>query len=198
MRPVLEVIDDDAVLRTALEPTRRALLERLGEPASATQLAAALGLPRQRVNHHLRALEAAGLVELVEERPRRGLTERLLRRRADVLLVDPAVMAANALDARTEAQDRHASEHLVATGARLTRDVGRMHAAARREGTRLLTFTVEAEVALAAPADVERLADALAGAVGEVAERFAAPGGRRFRLVLGGHPAPPRPEEPPA
>jgi hypothetical protein len=38
------------------------------------------------------------------------------------------------------------------------RDVARLQAAAQRSGTRLLTFTVETEVHLGAPSDVERFA----------------------------------------
>ena len=45
------------------------LLAELAQPASASNtLAARLGLARQKVNYHLRALELHGLVELVAER----------------------------------------------------------------------------------------------------------------------------------
>src|SRR6266704_348815 len=71
-------LDEPDRVLTALSPLRRKLLNRLREPSSATQLAAALGLPRQRVNYHLRTLEAAGLVELVELRQRRGCVERIV------------------------------------------------------------------------------------------------------------------------
>ena len=69
-------------VRTALSPLRRSLLERLREPASATRVAAELGIPRQRVNYHLRELERAGLVELVEERQATWLHRARARRRA--------------------------------------------------------------------------------------------------------------------
>ena len=55
------------------------------EPASATEVAARLGESRQRVNYHVRALERGGLVELVEERARRGCTERVVRATADAV-----------------------------------------------------------------------------------------------------------------
>ena len=38
-----------------------------------------MGLARQKVNYHLKALEAHGLLELAEERRRGGITERVLR-----------------------------------------------------------------------------------------------------------------------
>jgi beta-glucosidase len=65
------------------------LLTRLRQPASATELADELSLGRQRVNYHLRALEAAGLLSLVEERQKRGCIERILLARAGAFVVDP-------------------------------------------------------------------------------------------------------------
>lgn len=185
--PVQLLHDPDRV-RLALSPIRRQLLDLLREPASATQLAAGLGLSRQRVNYHLRALEQAGLVELVEIRRRRGCVERILVAGADAYVVDPAVMA----NAEPVSQDRYAAEHLIDTAGGIVRDVARMRAAAERSDTRLLTFTIETEVGLAEPNDVHALADALAAAVARVAADFETTSdtARRYRFVLGGHPAP--------
>jgi DNA-binding transcriptional ArsR family regulator len=154
------------------------LLAQLREPSSATRLAAELGLSRQRVNYHLRELERAGLVELVEERQRRGCTERVLAARTFV--VDPGLVGT---------QDAFAAGHLVSTASGVVRDVTRMQQAAERRGERLLTFTVEAEVGLAAPEDLDRLTEALARTIAS----FDAPG-RSFRVVAGGHPAPAKEE----
>ncbi len=178
----VELLHEPERVRAALSPLRRTLLQRLREPASATRLAAALGLPRQRVNYHLRELERAGLVELVEERRRRGCTERVFR--ASSFVVDPSV-----LGEPVAAQDRFAASHLAHTAAALVRDVARMQAAADGEGSRLLTFTIETEVGFAAPGDLERFTEALAESVARTAAAFDAPG-RRYRVVIGGHPAP--------
>ena len=72
------VIDSPAAAAVALDPLRCRLLSELAEPASAAALAARLGLPRQKVNYHLRTLEAHGLVKVASERQWGGLTERLL------------------------------------------------------------------------------------------------------------------------
>ena len=50
-------VDDPDRVRAALSPLRRELLRRLAQPASATELATAMELPRQKVNYHLRVLE---------------------------------------------------------------------------------------------------------------------------------------------
>ena len=63
-----------------------------------------------------------------------------------------------------------------------------MEAAAARDGKRLLTFTIEAEVRLPEPADLERLAERLAAVLEEAAAEH--PAGRPYRIVLGAHPTP--------
>src|SRR5688500_5154381 len=87
------LVDAPEALRAALPPLRRRILHRLREPASAVVVAGEFGLPRQRINYHLRTLETAGFLELVETRARRGCTERVLRPSARAFIVDPQVMA---------------------------------------------------------------------------------------------------------
>ena len=182
------LVEEPEKVRVAMSPIRRRLLELLREPSSATQLAAALELPRQRVGYHLRELEKAGLVELVEERQRRGFTERIFR--AATLVIDPAVMG----QAFTGIQDQYAAEHLIEVAGGTVRDVARMQSAADADGKRLLTFTLEAEVRFAEPGDVHRFTDALTEAVRQVVEQFDTESGRPYRLIAGGHPAPRRTE----
>jgi DNA-binding transcriptional ArsR family regulator len=182
----VQLLEEPEKVRAALSPLRRELLRLLREPASGTQLAATLDLPRQRVNYHLRELEKAGLVELVEERQRRGFVERILRATAGTLFVDPSVMGR----AFTQLHDQYAAEHLVEVAAGTVRDVARMQGEADAAGKRLLTFTLEAEVRFAEPGDVHRFTDALTEAVRQTIESFDTEGGRPYRLIAGGHPAP--------
>ncbi|MBA4101450.1 MAG: transcriptional regulator, partial [Arthrobacter sp.] len=53
----IAVIEDPAAAEASLDPIRTRILRELVVPASATQLAVRVGLPRQKVNYHLRALE---------------------------------------------------------------------------------------------------------------------------------------------
>jgi DNA-binding transcriptional ArsR family regulator len=171
------------LVHAPLSPFRRAILEGLREPASATELAARLGESRQRVNYHVRELERGGLVELVEERPRRGCTERVVRATARAIVVEPAVVGE-----LTEAdRDRFAADTLIAGGARLVRDVAAAREAAGARGQRLLTFAIEAEVGFSRPSDLERFADALADRIADLAAELG-PGRRRYRVLVGGHP----------
>jgi DNA-binding transcriptional ArsR family regulator len=177
------------VSRARLSPLRRRVLAELREPASATTIAARLGESRQSVNYHVRELERAGLVELVEERRRRGFTERVVRARARAVVVDPEVIGD--LDAVAEAQDRFAADALLALTARALGDVAEMRERASAQGRRLVTFAIEADVGFERPADIERFADVLAERIGELASEFDSGGSRRrFRLIVGGYPKP--------
>ena len=59
----VEVIEDAEAAAAALDPVRARLLAELAVPASAAGLAARVGITRQKVNYHLRTLEAHGLVQ---------------------------------------------------------------------------------------------------------------------------------------
>lgn len=186
------MVESGERLRGGLSPLRRAVLAELAEPASATEVAARLGETRQRVAYHVRELEKGGLVELVELRPRRGCVERVVRAVSRAVVIDPEVIGD--LDAAGE-QDRFAAETLLAHAARAMRDVGRMRREADRQGKRLITFAIEADVGFERPADVRRFAEDLAHKVAELAAEYdTGASRRRYRVIVGGHPAP-KPEE---
>lgn len=182
------LIDDPEKALIALTPLRRQLLEALREPGSAASLAGRLQLPRQRLGYHLRALEAAGLVRLVEERRRRGFTERVLVADAQAFVLDPALLDRQKADIET--QDRFAAQHLVGVAAEIVREVTRMRSAADAAGQRLLTFTIEADVGFEKPQDFEDFTYHLADAIAELARRYPSGEGRRaYRVVTGAHPS---------
>lgn len=187
MMPAMALLDDADRVRTALSPIRRRLLGELQTPGSASSLAALLDIPRQKIGYHLKALEEAGLIRLVEERRRRGFTERLFAASADAFVLDPDLLAGPAPEALT--QDRYAADHLIRTAAETVREVGRMRETAEAEGKRLLTFTLDAEIAFAAPGDIERFAARLTEAVAALAAEFNTAGGRPYRLIAATHPA---------
>jgi DNA-binding transcriptional ArsR family regulator len=182
----LEFLQEPDRLRVALSPMRRQLLDRLQEPASATEVAAELGISRQRINYHMRALEQAGLIELVKERRRRGFVERIFGLTAQAFVVDPAVMGGGSAPAE---QDRFASERLVGLAAEVVGDVARMESRAKGRGGRVPTFAIETEVNLMGPVDVRHFQAALAQVVaGAVAEFDAPTAGKRYRVIVGGYP----------
>ena len=162
----MTLLEDSRQIRTALSPLRRQLLAMLQEPSSASELGGRLGIPRQKVNYHLGLLEQAGLIRLVETRARRGCVERIMQASAKAFVVDPQLMGEGP---NLRSRDRYASEHLIQAAAETVGDVSRLQAGAERAEKRLLTFTIEAEVGFAQPADVHRFTDALARAVASAA-----------------------------
>jgi len=189
----VEVIDDPAAAVVALDPVRARLLAELAEPASAAALAERLGLTRQRVNYHLRTLEAHGLVRVAEERRWGGLTERLLVATAASYVVSPGALGDAASDP-ARASDRLSARYLVALAARLVREVGDLARRAEQTGRRLSTLSIDTEVAFSSAAERAAFAAELTDAVTALVSRYhdeTAPGGRRHRLVVAAHPLPP-------
>jgi DNA-binding transcriptional ArsR family regulator len=191
------VIQDGAAAAVALDPVRARLLRALREPGSATSLAAELGLTRQKVNYHLRALEAHGLVELLEERRKGNMTERVLRATASAYVVSPQAWALVAPDPERE-PDRLSAQWLLALAARLLREVGTLITRAGRK--RVATFAIDGEIRFATAADRAAFARELGEAVGSLVARYhdeTAPGGRPHRVVVAVHPALPDTESRP-
>ncbi|WP_194282992.1 ArsR/SmtB family transcription factor [Saccharothrix syringae] len=185
------VIEDPATAEVTLDPVRMRLLAELAEPGSATTLAAKVGLPRQKVNYHLRLLEQHGLVELAEERRRGNMTERVMRATAASYVISPVALSAVQPDP-ARAPDRLSARWLLAVAARLVRDVGNLITGASKAGKRVATFAVDGEVRFASAADraafAEELATTVAGLVAKYHDESAA-GGRAHRVVVAVHPS---------
>jgi DNA-binding transcriptional ArsR family regulator len=188
----VEVIDDPAAATVALDPVRSRLLAELAEPASAATLATRLGLARQKVNYHLRALEAHGLVKIAEERQWGGLTERLLVATAASYLVSPIAMGPVATDPGRSA-DRLSAGYLIALAARMIREVSALLRRSREIDKRLPTLSLDTEIRFRSAADRAAFSKELINAVTTLAARYhdeSAPGGRAHRLVVVAHPLP--------
>jgi DNA-binding transcriptional ArsR family regulator len=136
------------------------------------------------VNYHLRALEAHGLVELVAERRKGNMTERVLRATADAFVVSPQAWAF--LAPRPEEQDKLSAQWLLALADRLLRDVGRLITGAK--GRRIATFAIDGEITFATAADRAAFAEELGEAVRALVARHHATEGRPHRLVVALHP----------
>jgi DNA-binding transcriptional ArsR family regulator len=188
----VEVIQEPAAAAVALDPVRCRLLAELREPASAATLAGRVGLSRQKVNYHLRQLEAHGLVEVAGTRTWGGLTERLLVATAASYVVAPQLGDAGATDP-ARARDRLSAAYVVALAARVVREVGGMARDAARRKARLPVLGLDSAVRFATPADRAAFADELAAAVTGLVAKYhdeRAPGGRWQRLTVAVHPVP--------
>ncbi|HXA58909.1 MAG TPA: helix-turn-helix domain-containing protein [Streptosporangiaceae bacterium] len=185
------VIEDPAAAEASLDPVRARLLAELAVPGSATMLAAKVGLARQKVNYHLKALERHGLVELVEERRKGNVTERVMRATAASYVISPIALAAVQPDP-SRSPDRLSARWLLAVAARLVRDVGALITGATKAGKPVATFAIDGEVRFASAADraafAEELANAVTALVGKYHDETAA-GGRDHRVIVAVHPS---------
>ena len=191
----IQVIDDPAAATVALEPVRSRLLSELAEPASAATLATRVGLTRQKINYHLRALEAHGLVQLAEERKWGGLTERLLVATAASYVVSPNALGP-AADSHREI-DRLSANYLVALGARVVRELSDLLRRAKEAGKRLATLAVDTEVRFRSATDRAAFSNELTEVITKLVSKYhdeSAPGGRAHRLVVVAHPLPQKPD----
>lgn len=173
----VEVIENAEAARSALDPTRARLLVELATPQSAAMLAAKLDIPRQKINYHLRQLEAHGLVTLHDQRAHGGITERILTATARTYVLDPGAEAPQG--------DRLSARYLVAVAARVVREVGRL----ARKGP-AATLTIDTEIGFATPQQRAAFADELTATITNLAAKYHHDGGRPHRLVVAAHPIP--------
>ncbi|WP_172885714.1 helix-turn-helix domain-containing protein [Jiangella sp. DSM 45060] len=185
------VIEDPAAAEASLDPMRTRLLAELAEPLSATMLAGRVGLARQKVNYHLRTLERHGLVELVEERRKGNVTERVLQATAASYVISPTALAAVQPDP-SRSPDKLSARWLLALASKLVRDVGLLLTASTKARKRVATFAIDGEVRFASAADRAAFAEELGGAVSALVAKYhdeSAAGGRTHRVVVAVHPS---------
>jgi DNA-binding transcriptional ArsR family regulator len=192
----VEVIEDPLAATVALEPMRSRLLAELAAPASAATLAIRVGVARQKVNYHLRALEAHGLVRLADERRWGGLKERLLVATAASYVVSPNALGSVAA-APERTIDRLSAGYLIALGARVIREVGDLARRAKAQDKRLATLALDTEVRFRSAAERAAFSAELTEAMTKLVSKYhdeSAPGGRAHRVVVVAHPLPQKSE----
>lgn len=188
----LGVVSNARGAAALLDDTRKAVLGALGEGDSAAGLARKLGLPRQRLNYHLRELEKHGLVALVEERKRGNCVERVVRATSSTWLIDPALLGALGPEPGA-VRDRASVAFQVAVAARTIRELAELDARARTAGQRLATLTLDTEIRFASAEARTAFAEELTASLARLVARFHDPqasGGRSFRLLAALHPRP--------
>jgi DNA-binding transcriptional ArsR family regulator len=184
----IRVLSDAGAVEVALDPIRASILEALAEPGSAASVAATVGLTRQKVNYHLKALEAHGLVEPAGERAWGGITERYVQRSARHLVVAPDVLEGKVPDPN-EVADRLSAAYLIAVNARTVSEVGSI-ASTAATGTRVPTLTVDTVIGFRSAEDRAAFAADLQSAIAELAVRYHHDDGRPHRLTISSYPKP--------
>jgi DNA-binding transcriptional ArsR family regulator len=113
------VVQDPKQLRALADDLRARIIGLLRErAASTTELAAALETPKGTVGHHLKVLEAAGLIHVVRTRKVRALTEKYYGRVARLFVLKGAESMPDELrgGVLSALMLRHAADELIASG----------------------------------------------------------------------------------
>ena len=185
MLATLQIVQSPEKASVLLQSGRLLLLQQLAEPDSAAGLARRLGVPRQKMNYHLRELEREGFLELIEERRKGNCIERVVRAVAREFLIAP-----HAGDRITA--DRFSAAYLASTAARIIRELASFCLRARRAGKRVATLTLETEIRFASAESRAAFAEEMTASIARLAAKYhneQAEGGRRFRLISAVYPA---------
>ena len=188
----VEVIEETARAKVLLDEHRLELLEHLASHASAADLARKLDLPRQRINYHLRELEAHALIEIVEEKQRGNVTERTYRRTGTGYVISNQALGSLGSEP-DDVGDRFSSAYQIALASRAVRELGLLRTGAKAAGKTLPTFSLEVDVRFATAKRRDEFAEELAARVADLVREYQddkAPRGRAFRFYLGGYPKP--------
>lgn len=186
----LRILRDPEEAAALLQPVRQNILRHLAEPASAAALARQIGLPRQQINYHLKELERHGAVEFVEERRKGNCVERVVRAVATSYLISPEALGELGPDAASR-RDRFSVTYLVATAARIIRELAILSLRARKAGKRLATLTLETEIRFRSAGERARFAEEAAESLARLALQYhdaTAVGGRPFRVITAAYP----------
>ena len=187
----VSVLDQWEAAAAVLDPVRQEILSRLAEPDSATGVARALGLPRQRVAYHVRELEKHGLLETVEERRRGNCVERIVQATARKYIISPAALSS--LGDAHAAADAYSSTYLIATAAETIRDVAELRQRAQQAAKRLPTLSLQLDIRFASAAARGEFAEELLQFLAGAARKYHEPettDGRTYRFTVAGYPSP--------
>lgn len=201
--PTIECIESTERANTLMQPLRLRLLALAREPSSASELARRLGLPRQRVNYHVRALARAGFLLAAGRIRKRNLIEQKYVATARAYALSPGILGPLSADWRA-IEDTASADYLLALADQVRADVARASEEAEAEGKRLETLSLKAQFRFETPGRRAEFADAMRRALVEVIARHSTPNtreggrpgrGRPYRLVLACYPVAAETEE---
>lgn len=174
-------IDDVAQADALLKPKRVEILRHLAEPTTCTQIGSALGETPQAIYYHVKRLQAAGLVSLVEERRVRGIAEGIYQSVARSFWVSPACVGR--LGPERAREDMLGLGYLLNLSEELSRDLAQL----AMGQVVLPSFGIAGDITLS-PADGAAFVADLQRAFGEVLSRYSGGEGHTFRLALACYP----------
>lgn len=183
----VHVVSSIAAVQTLLHPLRLRILEALRAPASAAAVARQIGETRQKVNYHLKELEAAGLAHAVGERRAGNLVELLFEATARSFVVSPRTALGD--EGRVDALRHQAAlEQLVSVGDRLQHDAVVLLDRAAFDGDEIASMAIEVDVRFASEPERASFLREYVDAVQQLCSRYGSRAGEPYRVVIAAHP----------
>jgi DNA-binding transcriptional ArsR family regulator len=175
-------IEDVAQADALLKPKRVQIMRELAEPRTCTEIGGVMGETPQAVYYHVKRLQAAGLVSLVDERRVRGIVEGIYQAVARTYWVSPDI--AGRLGPARAREEMLGLGYLLNLTEELTRDLAALAAGPQT----LPSFGIAGDVHLS-PEDGAAFVAELQRAFGEVLARYGGgESGHTFRLALACYP----------
>ena len=195
--PELATVSDPRNAGLLLHPLRSRLLALARDPMSSSELARRVGLPRQRVNYHVRALEAAGFLKPAGRLRKRNMIEQRYVATARAFVLSPTVLGAVGADWR-DISDPASADYLLALTEQVRGDLVHLREDGEAGGG-ASTLSLKAQFRFESPGQRAEFARAVREAIVAVIARHSNPNrlengragrGQTFRLVLACYPAP--------
>lgn len=182
-------ISEPRAVEALAHPIRRRVLSELRAPNTAASVARAIGLPRQKVNYHLKELARAKLVRSAGQRLNGHLIEKLYEAVAGTFVVSPRLAWDD--EKRDKAlRDQISLERLVGLGEQLQQDANGLLDRAAYDDEEIPSASVEAEIRFSSEEDRAGFMEAYLKALGPLLEKYGAREGRAFRVALAVYPNP--------
>lgn len=198
LRDVETVTEGPRAAVLVQHPVRRRILALARTPMSASEMASRLGLPRQRVNYHVRKLERARFLSRGQQRLRRNMLEQQYVATARSYVIAPELLGPLAPHANA-VHDAASAAALFSIASRAQADLTRVVADADASTKRVATLSLTADVRFTSAEQRAEFTRAIERAVADLIARHTAPFtaadgsagvGRPYRLFLGCHPIP--------
>lgn len=188
MKPIEALSSDRAAACLLAHPLRTRILALAREPISASDLARRLGLPRQRVNYHVRQLADARFLRPAGEAAKGNMIERQYQASAQAYVLNPAVL--NEVAVSAESAGQAGPGQLAALCARSLADVIAVAASAEEANVRPRVLAMLEDLHFESAADRTAFLDDLAATVTDLIEQYRAaePTARPFRVLVAAYP----------
>jgi DNA-binding transcriptional ArsR family regulator len=175
-------IEDVAQADALLKPKRVQIMRELAEPRTCTEIGGVMGETPQAIYYHVKRLQAAGLVSLVDERRVRGIVEGIYQAVARTYWVSPEI--AGRLGPPRQREEMLGLGYLLNLTEELTRDLAQLAVGPLT----LPSFGIAGDVHLS-PEDGAAFVAELQRAFGEVLAKYGGgESGHTFRLALACYP----------